>query len=153
MSIDVVSPLRQRMIEDMTARKLGAGTQRLHISKLPIERSHVDDDALRIEPAGEAVEANLAGRLLVGHAIIEMNPRLRADVLEIASQLAHRGFVGDRAMTGDDDLDLKPKNIVADLDPVLHRAGPDDRMAADEQQIAGMSTRSAGTCTSTLPLV
>ena len=32
MSIDVVSPLRQRMIEDMTARKLGAGTQRLHIS-------------------------------------------------------------------------------------------------------------------------
>jgi site-specific recombinase XerD len=32
MSIDVVSPLRQRMIEDMTARKLGAGTQRLYIS-------------------------------------------------------------------------------------------------------------------------
>ena len=32
MSIDIVSPLRQRMIEDMTARKLGAGTQRLHIS-------------------------------------------------------------------------------------------------------------------------
>src|SRR5246127_419338 len=32
MSIDVVSPLRRRMIEDMTARKLGAGTQRLHIS-------------------------------------------------------------------------------------------------------------------------
>jgi len=32
MSIDVVSPLRQRMIEDMTARKLGGGTQRLHIS-------------------------------------------------------------------------------------------------------------------------
>ena len=32
MSIDVVSPLRQRMIEDMTARKLSAGTQRLHIS-------------------------------------------------------------------------------------------------------------------------
>jgi integrase/recombinase XerD len=32
MSIDIVSPLRQRMIEDMAARKLGAGTQRLHIS-------------------------------------------------------------------------------------------------------------------------
>ena len=31
MNIDVVSPLRQRMIEDMTARKLCAGTQRLHI--------------------------------------------------------------------------------------------------------------------------
>ena len=28
MSIDVVSPLRQRMIEDMTARQLGAHSQR-----------------------------------------------------------------------------------------------------------------------------
>ena len=32
MSIDVVSPLRQRMIEDMTARKFSVGTQRVHIS-------------------------------------------------------------------------------------------------------------------------
>jgi hypothetical protein len=31
MSIDVVSPLRQRMIEDMTARQLGAHSQRSHI--------------------------------------------------------------------------------------------------------------------------
>jgi site-specific recombinase XerD len=31
MNIDVVIPLRQRMIEDMTARKLSAGTRRLHI--------------------------------------------------------------------------------------------------------------------------
>src|ERR1700680_55482 len=31
MSIDTASPLRQRMIEDMTARKLCAGTQRGHI--------------------------------------------------------------------------------------------------------------------------
>ena len=31
MSIDTVSPLRQRMIEDMNARKLCAGTQRGHI--------------------------------------------------------------------------------------------------------------------------
>jgi integrase/recombinase XerD len=31
MSIDIVSPLRQRMIEDMNARKLGAGTLRGHI--------------------------------------------------------------------------------------------------------------------------
>jgi integrase/recombinase XerD len=31
MSMDTVSPLRQRMIEDMNARKLGAGTQRGHI--------------------------------------------------------------------------------------------------------------------------
>src|SRR6266853_574933 len=31
MSTDVISPLRQRMIEDMNARKLCAGTQRSHI--------------------------------------------------------------------------------------------------------------------------
>ena len=31
MSTDVISPLRQRMIEDMNARKLCAGTQRGHI--------------------------------------------------------------------------------------------------------------------------
>ena len=30
MSVDIVSPLRQRMIEDMTARKLGAGTHAPH---------------------------------------------------------------------------------------------------------------------------
>ena len=32
MTTDFVSPLRQRMIEDMNARKLCAGTQRGHIS-------------------------------------------------------------------------------------------------------------------------
>jgi len=31
MSTDSVTPLRQRMIEDMNARKLCAGTQRSHI--------------------------------------------------------------------------------------------------------------------------
>jgi integrase/recombinase XerD len=31
MSTDIVTPLRQRMIEDMNARKLCAGTQRGHI--------------------------------------------------------------------------------------------------------------------------
>ena len=31
MSTDAVSPLRQRMIEDMNARKLGRHTQRSHI--------------------------------------------------------------------------------------------------------------------------
>jgi len=32
MSTDAISPLRQRMIEDMSARKLNPHTQRLHIS-------------------------------------------------------------------------------------------------------------------------
>jgi hypothetical protein len=34
MSTEVVSPLRQRMIEDMNARKLGAHSQRSHILQL-----------------------------------------------------------------------------------------------------------------------
>ena len=38
MSTDAVSPLRQRMIEDMNARKLGAHTQRGHISQLQAVR-------------------------------------------------------------------------------------------------------------------
>ena len=32
MSTDAISPLRQRMIEDMSARKLGAHSQKSHIS-------------------------------------------------------------------------------------------------------------------------
>ena len=31
MTTETITPLRQRMIEDMTARKLCAGTQRAHI--------------------------------------------------------------------------------------------------------------------------
>ncbi len=31
MTTETITPLRQRMIEDMTARKLGAHTQRSHI--------------------------------------------------------------------------------------------------------------------------
>ena len=33
MSADTITPLRQRMIEDMNARKLGAHTQRGHIHR------------------------------------------------------------------------------------------------------------------------
>ena len=41
MGTATVSPLRQRMIEDMNARKLCAGTQRGHIqrSKIPLVMS------------------------------------------------------------------------------------------------------------------
>jgi hypothetical protein len=38
MSTDAVTPLRHRMIEDMNARKLCAGTQRGHIHKRPARR-------------------------------------------------------------------------------------------------------------------
>jgi len=39
MSIDVVSPLRQRMIEDMTARKLGAGPKSAWMMRISVPRS------------------------------------------------------------------------------------------------------------------
>jgi hypothetical protein len=39
MSTDTVSPLRQRMIEDMNARKLGAHSQRSHICKRCISKA------------------------------------------------------------------------------------------------------------------
>ena len=38
MSTEAISPLRQRMIEDMNSRKLGAHTQRSHISQLQAVR-------------------------------------------------------------------------------------------------------------------
>jgi len=38
MSTDTVSPLRQRMIEDMNARKLCAGTQRGHVQLQAVRR-------------------------------------------------------------------------------------------------------------------
>ena len=38
MSTVTVTPLRQRMIEDMNARKLGAHSQRSHISQLQAVR-------------------------------------------------------------------------------------------------------------------
>ena len=43
MSTDSISPLRQRMIEDMNARKLCAGTQRGHLwgcTSYADDRSH-----------------------------------------------------------------------------------------------------------------
>jgi hypothetical protein len=54
MSTDIVTPLRQRMIEDMNARKLCAGTQRAHIRSCRrfaafLERS---PDAATVEVVG-----------------------------------------------------------------------------------------------------
>ena len=38
MDTDAISPVRQRMIEDMNSRKLGAHTQRSHIYSLQAVR-------------------------------------------------------------------------------------------------------------------
>jgi hypothetical protein len=65
-----------------------------------------------------------------------MRPRLRADVFEIAFQFAHRRLFGDRSVAGHDDIDVKAQNIIAGLDPIFDRARPQNRMAADEQQIS-----------------
>jgi hypothetical protein len=55
MSTVSVSPLRQRMIEDMNARKLGAGTQRGHIASC--KRCAAD------VPRGTMDEVSSLGRL------------------------------------------------------------------------------------------
>ena len=54
MSTDTVSPLRQRMMDDMNARKLGAHSQRSHISSCKrfaafLKRS--PDTATQVRPA------------------------------------------------------------------------------------------------------
>jgi hypothetical protein len=47
MSTEVVSPLRQRMIEDMNARKLGAHSQKSHIYSCgPVARSRAGAEAV-----------------------------------------------------------------------------------------------------------
>jgi hypothetical protein len=54
MTTEAITPLRQRMIEDMNSRKLGAHTQRSHItrrslgSSFPVVSLHVGSaDAIR----------------------------------------------------------------------------------------------------------
>src|ERR1700724_64163 len=58
MSTDAVSPLRQRMIEDMNARKLCAGTQRGHINNA--SRSEVRPE--QFERRARLVSAVARGR-------------------------------------------------------------------------------------------
>jgi hypothetical protein len=69
MSIDAVSPLRQRMIEDMTARKLSAGTQRLHISSCKrlaafLQRSPETASVLHLAETGTSIPNR--NRLMTG---------------------------------------------------------------------------------------
>ena len=61
MSTDVIIPLRQRMIEDMSARKLNPHTQRSHISnnaKLEVQQRRRERDAERRATDQEFVEQN-----------------------------------------------------------------------------------------------
>src|SRR5882757_5110760 len=65
MSTYTVSPLRQRMIEDMNARKLGAGTQRGHIhSKIPQVMS--PDETRRVLAVATSLKARAALSLCYG---------------------------------------------------------------------------------------
>src|SRR5882757_9629578 len=67
MSMDTVSPLRQRMIEDMNARRLGAGTQRGHIrepQKIPQVMS--PDETRRVLAVATSLKARVALSLCYG---------------------------------------------------------------------------------------
>jgi hypothetical protein len=79
MSTDSVSSLRQRMIEDMNARKLCAGTQRGHIRsckrfaaflKRSAETATAEDIRPLVSgPAGPAVGASESGQLRKWHGL------------------------------------------------------------------------------------
>ena len=87
MSIDVASPLRQRMIEDMTARKLSAGTQRLPsaaASGLPFLQRSPDTAAvegirrfqLHLAETGTSIPNR--NRIMTGLRLKSMNSRTAA---------------------------------------------------------------------------
>ena len=74
MSIDVVSPLRQRMIEDMAARKLSAGTKRLHISSC---RPREYEAAFRENEIDETILPSLTHETLKELGVTAVGHRLK----------------------------------------------------------------------------
>ena len=56
---------------------------------------------------------------------------------EVVAHRGDAGLVGDRAVAGHDHIDVHAEHQVARRDPVAQRAGPHDRRAADEQDVAG----------------
>ena len=68
MSTEVVSPLRQRMIEDMTARKLGAHSQRSRIYSCKLTRGK----KIIASPRGESFPVDVA-RLEAGIDLCFLN--------------------------------------------------------------------------------
>src|ERR1700692_655012 len=82
MSTTTISPLRQRMIEDMTARKFGPASQRSHIESC--ERNVIARNG--IEPLRRSIEAAEkagGGARVMCHIGGVETPRLMSDILDL----------------------------------------------------------------------
>ena len=63
--------------------------------------------------------------------------RLGVDERQVVAHRGDAGLVGERPVARDDDVDVHAEHQVARGDPVRQRAGPHDRRAVDEQDVAG----------------
>jgi len=96
MSTDIVSPLRQRMIEDMNARKLCAGTQRGHIysckrfaaflKRSPDTATAEDIRRFQLDLAGAGVSICNRNRIMTGLRFLF---RVTLRRLDLAAEIYH----------------------------------------------------------------
>src|SRR4051795_3213117 len=105
--------------------------------ELAVRRLDVDRDPLGVAPAGEVAQVDVVGGRAGVHARVEARLRLVADVGQVALDVLDAARVGDRAVAGDEHARVERQDPVAGAQPVLERAGPDDRRAVDEQDVAG----------------
>src|SRR3954464_3178135 len=105
--------------------------------ELAVRRLDVDRDPLRVAPAGEVAEVDVVGGLRGVHAGAEARLRPVAHMGQVALDVLQAARVGDGPVAGDEHARLERHDAVAGPQPVLERAGPDDRRAVDEQDVAG----------------
>src|SRR5437016_6721946 len=96
MSTDTVSPLRQRMIEDMNSRKLGAHTQRSHISsckrlaaflkRSPETTTREDIRLFQLHLAETAMSISNRNRIMTG---VRFLFRVTLRRLDLAAEIYH----------------------------------------------------------------
>ena len=92
------------------------GVEDVHIHvrpKLPIERRHIGDETLGIQPIAVGIERNVPCCFLGIESGIEPLAGLVADIDQITAKPAHTGFVGDRPMARDDCIHVPGQNLVA----------------------------------------
>src|SRR3954454_13141508 len=95
--------------------------------ELAVRRLDVDREPLRVAPAGEVAEVDVVGGLGGVHAGVEARLRLVAHIGQVALDVLDATRVGKRAVAGDEHARLEREDAVARAQPVLERAGPDDR--------------------------
>ena len=105
-------------------------------AEFAIEPGDIDSDTFCVAPAGEIVERDRTRGFERAQAGVKaFSPRV--NIAKIVSHPRDAFRVGDRAVTGNDRLDIEGEDHVAGRDPVLDRSGPDDRMSFDKEDVAG----------------